>query len=126
MKSRQSKSLALRLASVLMLLLGLVSVASSWLSIKPSSERRIERFWERVESDPDSVENHEYIMMEDDEGMTAIVHIIVGIPMFLVFTLLILLLLKKLLSDKSDFRWVWLGLAWIALGGYYHWSLWAE
>ena len=64
----------------LLLLAGIVSLASSWFSIRPSSDHRYIQLEAREAVAPGSVTSEEWVMSKDDEGFTALTLIIVGVP----------------------------------------------
>lgn len=104
------------------LVLGLLAVASSWLSIRPTSENRYRELTERHAIDPKSVSDQEWIMSKDDEGFTALFLLIFGIPLFLFVTIAAPILSK--VPKKPFSAWIVTGVAWILLGGALHAMLW--
>lgn len=66
--------------------LGIVALASSWLSIRPASEHRHAALVERAAHDPGSVTAEDRVMSKDDEGMTALALVLIGLPACLVVT----------------------------------------
>ena len=106
------------------LLLGFLVVASSWLSIRPSSEYRYRDLLARHEADPESVTAEEWVMSKDDEGMTALMLLVLGIPAFIVVSIAATIFSK--VSHRPRSACLFVGVAWILLGGGLHALVWAS
>ena len=108
----------------LIALLGFVSICSSWLSIRPSSEKRYQELIERSEQGPESVSSEEWVQSKDDEGFTALSLIFVGGIAFVVLTVAIFLTLLSLNHSNLRPLFFSLGFGWIFLGIALHAYLW--
>ncbi len=107
----------------LILLLGVVALASSWLSIRPASAHRYAQLQAREADAPESVTAEEWIMSKDDEGMTALSLLIIGIPSSIALTLAVVIWTRSSRDwRKGAFP---LGVAWILLGGALHALAWS-
>ena len=109
---------------ILLLLLGLIAVASSWFSIRPSSEHRYQSLLARHEANPESVSAEEWVMSKDDEGMTALVLLVLGVPAFVVVSVAAGVFSK--IPHKPQSTCVFVGVAWLMLGGALHALVWAS
>ena len=109
---------------MLLLLVGLAAVASSWFSIRPSSEYRYQDLLARHEANPESVSAEEWVMSKDDAGMTALMLLFVGVPAFVVVSIAAGVLSK--IPHKPRSACVFVGVAWIMLGGALHALVWAS
>ncbi len=104
------------------LVIGLLAIASSVLSVRPSSDHRYRELQAREALNPHSVTPGEWVISKDDEGFTAVGLIFIGIPAFIIVTLGSLILTA--LIDKLRPIRVVLGVAWIFLGGFLHAFVW--
>ncbi len=104
----------LKLSAWAVLLMGIMAIASSLFSIRPGSEYRYLKLIERHERDPSLVSAHDWIMSEDDEGMTALTMMVIGLPAFALGTLGIGLLSSP--PRKKHLLPYFLGSYWITLG----------
>ena len=95
------------------MVIGVFTIASSWWSVRPSSEHRYQDLMARRDADPESVSWEELVMIKDDEGMTAISIILYGIPGFVLFSLAGIGMSNP--RRKSPLS-LFLGSSWILLG----------
>ena len=106
------------------MLLGLIAMASSWFSVQPASNYRYEKMLERHNADPQSVSNDEWIMSEDDAGMTALALIVIGVISFFFATVAVVLLMLGMDVKKLTTVGYSLSVVWILLGGALHAFVW--
>jgi hypothetical protein len=104
------------------LLLGAISVVSSWFSIRPASAQRYRDLMERHERDPNLVSADEWVQSKDDEGMTAIVMVFLGVPGFLVVTAGAAVL--SFVPHKRRSTPLCIGSGWLILGAGLHAVAW--
>ena len=62
----------------MLLVAGIVAIASSWFSIRPSSAHRYDELTDREAAAPGWVTAEGWVMSKDDEGFTALALIFVG------------------------------------------------
>jgi len=105
-----------------LLLLGIAALASSWLSVRPSSDHRYRQLEAREARQPGSVTDEEWILSKDDEGLTALTLVLVGLPALLLVTLSAWIG-SRLSSRRLPFA-ATAGVAWIFLGGVLHACVW--
>jgi hypothetical protein len=104
------------------LFLGIVAIASSLFSIRPGSAHRYRKLIERHERDPSLVSADDWVMSEDDEGMTALAMMVIGLPSFALGTLGIGLLNES--PHRKHLLPYFLGSYWIVLGAGLHAIAW--
>lgn len=107
----------MRVVRILFILIGLAAVLSSWFSVQPSSEHRNRELMERYEADPNAVMHEEWLKNYDDEGSTAVLLIIVGIPAFVLVTITAGVISKGGEEPRSPS--ICFGIAWILLGQHF-------
>ena len=112
----------LRRIAWLVLLLGTISVVSSWFSIRPASAHRYRDLMERHSRDPNLVSPDEWVMSKDDEGMTAVAMVILGVPGLLVVTVGAVVL--SFAPHKRRSIPLFLGSGWLILGAGLHALVW--
>ncbi len=105
-----------------MLFMGVIAIASSLFSIRPGSAYRYRKLIERHERDPSLVSAHDWIMSEDDEGMTALTMMVIGLPAFALGTLGIGLMNES--PHRKHLLPYFLGSYWIILGAGLHAIAW--
>ena len=108
----------------LLMLAGLIVIASSWFSIQPSSDYRYEKMLERHDSDPESVLNDEWIQSEADVGMTSVLLILVGVVSFIITTGITMLIILGMNVKKFTTVGYSLSVAWFLLGCALHTFVW--
>ena len=123
---RHSYNVVQKMTSVriAVLVLGLAAVASSWFSIRPSSEYRYRDLLARHEANPETVSAEEWVMSKDDEGMTALMLLVVGVPAFVVVSVAAGVFSKIPHRQRSTCLLV--GGAWLLLGGALHALVWVS
>ena len=106
----------------LILALGFMTVITSWFSIRPASVHRYYDLVDREELIPNDLTVDEWLMSKEDQGLSAIFLLIIGVPLFLFITICALV-------ASSAFDWikptpVFVGVCWICVGCFLHTLVW--
>jgi hypothetical protein len=106
----------------IIILLGMAAIASSWFSIRPAADRRCREMLARHERDPGLVSAEEWVMSKDDEGMTALALIVIGLPAFMVVTFATGFQFRVLKNRRTAA--IIVGSGWFVLGAGLHALVW--
>lgn len=106
----------------IIVLLGVAAIVSSWFSVRPVTDHRYREMLARHERDPGLVSAEEWVMSKDDEGMTALVLILIGLPAFMVVTVVTGFQFWVLKNKRTAA--IIVGSGWLVLGAGLHALVW--
>jgi len=113
-----------RFSIYFLLAISFLSICSSWLSVKPSTEYRYNKLLTRAQNNPNSVTDSEWIENEMDGGMTALSLIVIGIISYVISTITAFLIMLGLDVKKFTTVGYVLSATWLLLACALHGYVW--